>query len=57
VRAASGPEAVACIREGWIEQRLQDLQQGLLDKPVGMPSSRSPPPRFSIATRLTGCGW
>src|SRR5262249_12052491 len=27
-------EAVACIREGWVEQRLQDLQQGLLDEPV-----------------------
>jgi hypothetical protein len=34
VRTPSGPEAVACIREGRIEQRLQDLQQGLLDEPV-----------------------
>src|SRR5450756_2836593 len=47
VRPPSGPEAVACIREGWIKQRLQDLQQGLLrSSTVGMPSSRSPPPAF-----------
>ena len=34
VRPPSGPEAVARIREGRVEQRLQDLQQGLLDEPV-----------------------
>jgi hypothetical protein len=34
VRTPSGPEAVARIREGRVEQRLQDLQQGLLDKAV-----------------------
>jgi hypothetical protein len=30
----SGPKAVARIREGRIEPRLQDLQQGLLDEAV-----------------------
>ena len=34
VRTPSGPEAVACIREGRIESRLQHLQQGLLDEAV-----------------------
>jgi hypothetical protein len=34
MRQPSGPEAIACIREGWIKQRLQDLQRGLLDEPV-----------------------
>ena len=34
MRPPPGPEAIACIREGWIKQRLQDLQQGLLDEPI-----------------------
>src|SRR5439155_14319190 len=34
VRTPSGPEAEARIREGRVEQRLQDTQQGLLDEPV-----------------------
>jgi hypothetical protein len=36
VRTPSGPEAVARIREGRVKQRLQDLQQGLLDEPERM---------------------
>jgi hypothetical protein len=34
VRPASGPEAVARIREGRVELRLQHLQEELLDEPV-----------------------
>lgn len=35
LRTASGTEAVAVFTEGGIEQRLQDLQQRLLDQSVG----------------------
>ena len=34
VRTLSGPEAVVRIREGRVEQQLQDTQKGLLDEPV-----------------------
>jgi len=34
VRPSARPEAVTRLREGGIETRLQDLQQGLLDEPV-----------------------
>jgi site-specific DNA recombinase len=34
VRSPSGPEAVAVLAEGGIEQRLQHLQQRLLDQPI-----------------------
>ncbi len=34
VRAAPRPETVAVLREGRVELRLQDLQEGLLDEAV-----------------------
>ena len=59
VRATPRPEAVAVLAEGRINQRLQHLQQGLLDQPsttVGIPSSRIPPPGLGMPTRRTGSG-
>jgi hypothetical protein len=34
VRPASRPEPVAVIGKGWIEDRLEDLKQRLLDKAI-----------------------
>lgn len=47
------------LAEGRIKDRLQHLQQGLLDQTiryVGMPSSHSPPSGLGIVTRRTGSG-
>jgi hypothetical protein len=59
VCAPAWPVAIAVLREVWIEDWREHLQQRLLDhasSTVGIPSRRFPPPGFGISTRRTGWG-
>src|ERR1017187_10295415 len=59
MRRAFRPEPVTVFGERRVPSALQYLHHRLLDQPihtVGMPSFRTPPSGFGIATRRTGCG-